>query len=188
MDNETRQYGPQGGEPRRERPRQYFPDQSQNQYQQPQPQPRYEERYAQPAYEQQQYQQPYQDPYYDNGYEPEPEKGTSAGAIALGVFAALSFIAAVVLAVLWRGAAAEANKPPVTETSTIVQTTTERETKTETTTKFPSIFRDRDNPTATLEPTEPTPDPNEIEREIRDGARDILDQLRGGADEYLQEQ
>lgn len=183
MDNETRQYGPQGGDPRRERPRQYFPDQSQNQYQQPQPQPRYEERYAQPAYEQQ-----YQQPYYDNGYEPEPEKGTSAGAIALGVFAALSFIAAVVLAVLWRGAAAEANKPPVTETSTVTQTTTERETTTETTTKFPSIFRDRDNPTATLEPTEPAPDPNEIEREIRDGARDILDQLRGGADEYLQEQ
>ena len=177
MDNETRQYGPQGGEPRRERPRQYFPDQSQNQYQQPQAQPRYEEHYAQPAYEQ---------PYYDNGYEPEAEKGTSAGAIALGVFAALSFIAAVVLAVLWRGAAAEADKPPVTETSTVTQTTTE--TKTETTTKFPSIFRDRDNPTATLEPTEPAPDPNEIEREIRDGARDILDQLRGGADEYLQEQ
>ncbi len=177
MDNETRQYGPQGGEPRRERPRQYFPDQSQNQYQQPQAQPRYEEHYAQPAYEQ---------PYYDNGYEPEAEKGTSAGAIALGVFAALSFIAAVVLAVLWRGAAAEADKPPVTETSTVTQTTTE--TKTETTTKFPSIFRDRDNPTATLEPMEPAPDPNEIEREIRDGARDILDQLRGGADEYLQEQ
>lgn len=177
MDNETRQYGPQGGEPRRERPRQYFPDQSQNQYQQ-QAQPRYEEHYAQPAYEQ---------PYYDNGYEPEPEKGTSAGAIALGVFAALSFIAAVVLAVLWRGAAAEADKPPVTETSTVTQTTTE--TKTETTTKFPSIFRDRDNPTATLEPEPvPAPDPNEIEREIRDGARDILDQLRGGADEYLQEQ
>ena len=181
MDNETRQYGPQGGEPHRERPRQYFPDQSQNQYQQPQAQPRSEEHYAQPAYEQ---------PYYDNGYEPEPEKGTSAGAIALGVFAALSFIAAVVLAVLWRGAAAEANKPPVTETSTVVQTTTERETKTETTTKFPSIFRDRDNPTATLEPTEPVPapDPGELEREIRDGARDILDQLRGDADEYLQEQ
>ena len=177
MDNETRQYGPQGGEPRRERPRQYFPDQSQNQYQQPQAQPRYEEHYAQPAYEQ---------PYYDNGYEPEAEKGTSAGAIALGVFAALSFIAAVVMAVLWRSAAAEANKPPVTETSTVTQTTTE--TKTETTTKFPSIFRDRDNPTATLEPMEPAPDPNEIEREIRDGARDILDQLRGGADEYLQEQ
>ena len=183
MDNETRQYGPQGGEPRRERPRQYFPDQSQNQYQQPQP--RYEERYAQPQYE---YEQPYYDNGFDNGYEPEPEKGTSAGAIALGVFAALSFIAAVVLAVLWRGAAAEADKPPVTETSTVVQTTTERETTTETTTKFPSIFRDRDNPTATLEPTEPAPDPNEIEREIRDGARDILDQLRGGADEYLQEQ
>ncbi|MGV0373730.1 hypothetical protein ACUY2A_10155 [Corynebacterium pilbarense] len=179
MDNETRQYGPQDGEPRRERPRQYFPDQSQNQYQQPQPQPRYEERYAQPQYE-------YEQPYYDNGYEPEAEKGTSAGAIVLGVFAALSFIAAVVLAVLWRGAAAEADKPPVTETSTVTQTTTE--TKTETTTKFPSIFRDRDNPTATLEPMEPAPDPNEIEREIRDGARDILDQLRGGADEYLQEQ
>ena len=103
------------------------------------------------------------------------------------MFAALSFIAAVVLAVLWRGAAAEADKPPVTETSTVTQTTTE--TKTETTTKFPSIFRDRDNLTATLEPEPvPAPDPGELEREIRDGARDILDQLRGGADEYLQEQ
>ena len=178
MDNETRQYGAQGSEPpRRERPKQYFPDQSQNQ------QPRYEQ-YAQPAYE-----QPYQEPYYDSGYEPEPEKGTSAGAIALGVFAALSFIAAVVLAVLWRGAAAEADKPPVTQTSTVTQTTTE--TKTETTTKFPSIFRDRENPTATLDPLEPAPEPNDpsdIEREIREGARDILDQLRVGADEYLQEQ
>ena len=183
MDNETRQYGPQGGEPRRERPRQYFPDQSQNQYQQPQPQPRYEERYAQPAY---QPQPAYEQPYYDNGYEPEPEKGSSAGAIALGVFAALSFIAAVVLAVLWRGAAAEADKPPVTQTSTVTQTTTE--TKTETTTKFPSIFRDREDPTATLAPVEPAPNPSELEREIRDNARDILDQLRGGADEYLQEQ
>ena len=174
MDNETRQYGAQGSEPpRRERPKQYFPDQSQNQ------QPRYEQ-YAQPAYE-----QPYQEPYY----EPEPEKGSSAGAIALGVFAALSFIAAVVLAVLWRGAAAEADKPPVTQTSTVTQTTTE--TKTETTTKFPSIFRDRENPTATLDPLEPAPEPNDpsdIEREIREGARDILDQLRVGADEYLQEQ
>lgn len=175
MDNETRQYGAQGSEPpRRERPKQYFPDQSQNQ------QPRYEQ-YGQPAYE-----QAYQEPYYEPSYEPEPEKGSSAGAIALGVVAALSFVSAVVLAVLWRGAAAEADKPPVTETSTVTQTTTE--TKTETTTKFPSIFRDRDNPTATLEPMEPAPDPNEIEREIRDGARDILDQLRGGADEYLQEQ
>ena len=65
MDNETRQYGAQGSEPPRpERPKQYFPDQSQNQQQ-----------YAQPAYE-----QPYQEPYY----EPEP-KGSSAGAIALGV-------------------------------------------------------------------------------------------------------
>ena len=174
MDNETRQYGAQGSEPpRRERPKQYFPDQSQNQ------QPRYEQ-YAQPAYE-----QPYQEPYY----EPEPEKGSSAGAIALGVFAALSFIAAVVLAVLWRGAAAEADKPPVTQTSTVTQTTTE--TKTETTTKFPSIFRDRENPTATLDPLEPAPEPNDpsdIEREIREGARDILDQLRVGADDYLQEQ
>lgn len=174
MDNETRQYGAQGSEPpRRERPKQYFPDQSQNQ------QPRYEQ-YAQPAYE-----QPYQEPYY----EPEPEKGSSAGAIALGVIAALSFISAVVLFFLWRGAAAEADKPPVTQTSTVTQTTTE--TKTETTTKFPSIFRDRENPTATLDPLEPAPEPNDpsdIEREIREGARDILDQLRVGADEYLQEQ
>lgn len=178
MDNETRQYGAQGSEPpRRERPKQYFPDQSQNQ------QPRYEQ-YAQPAYE-----QPYQEPYYEPAYGPEPEKGSSAGAIALGVIAALSFISAVVLFFLWRGAAAEADKPPVTQTSTVTQTTTE--TKTETTTKFPSIFRDRENPTATLDPLEPTPEPNDpsdIEREIREGARDILDQLRVGADEYLQEQ
>ena len=178
MDNETRQYGAQGSEPpRRERPKQYFPDQSQNQ------QPRYEQ-YPQPAYK-----QPYQEPYYEPAYEPEPENGSSAGAIALGVIAALSFISAVVLFFLWRGAAAEADKPPVTQTSTVTQTTTE--TKTETTTKFPSIFRDRENPTATLDPLEPAPEPNDpsdIEREIREGARDILDQLRVGADEYLQEQ
>ena len=81
MDNETRQYGAQGSEPPRpERPKQYFPDQSQNQQQ-----------YAQPAYE-----QPYQEPYY----EPEP-KGSSAGAIALGVVAALSFLSALVLFFLW---------------------------------------------------------------------------------------
>ncbi len=173
MDNETRQYGPTGGEPRRERPRQYFPDQSQNQYQQPAYEPQYQQQYE--------YEPPYQEPYY----EPE-QKGSSAGAIALGVIAALSFVAAVVLFFLWRGAAAEADKPPVTQTSTVTQTTTE--TKTETTTKFPSIFRDRENPTATLAPVEPAPNPSELEREIRDNARDILDQLRGGADEYLQEQ
>ncbi|MBA1834346.1 hypothetical protein [Corynebacterium wankanglinii] len=173
MDNETRQYGPTGGEPRRERPRQYFPDQSQNQYQQPAYEPQYQQQYE--------YEPPYQEPYY----EPE-QKGSSAGAIALGVIAALSFVAAVVLFFLWRGAAAEADKPPVTQTSTVTQTTTE--TKTETTTKFPSIFRDREDPTATLAPVEPAPNPSELEREIRDNARDILDQLRGGADEYLQEQ
>lgn len=173
MDNETRQYGPTGGEPRRERPRQYFPDQSQNQYQQPAYEPQYQQQYE--------YEPPYQEPYY----EPE-QKGSSAGTIALGVIAALSFVAAVVLFFLWRGAAAEADKPPVTQTSTVTQTTTE--TKTETTTKFPSIFRDREDPTATLAPVEPAPNPSELEREIRDNARDILDQLRGGADEYLQEQ
>jgi len=173
MDNETRQYGPTGGEPRRERPRQYFPDQSQNQYQQPAYEPQYQQQYE--------YEPPYQEPYY----EPE-QKGSSAGAIALGVIAALSFVAAVVLFFLWRDAAAEADKPPVTQTSTVTQTTTE--TKTETTTKFPSIFRDREDPTATLAPVEPAPNPSELEREIRDNARDILDQLRGGADEYLQEQ
>lgn len=175
MDNETRQYGPTGGEPRRERPRQYFPDQSQNQYQQPAYEPQYQQQYE--------YEPPYQEPYY----EPE-QKGSSAGAIALGVIAALSFVAAVVLFFLWRGAAAEADKPPVTQTSTVTQTTTE--TKTETTTKFPSIFRDRENPTATLAPLEPAPAPapGDIEREIRENARDILDQLRVGADEYLQEQ
>lgn len=174
MDNETRQYGAQGSEPPRpERPKQYFPDQSQNQQQ-----------YAQPAYEEQyqpQYEQPYQEPYY----EPEP-KGSSAGAIALGVVAALSFLAALVLFFLWRGAAAEADKPPVTETSTVTQTTTA--TTTSTTTKLPSIFGDRDNPTATLPPDEPAPDPSDIEREIRENARDIFDQLREGADAIQQEQ
>ena len=162
MDNETRQYGAQGSEPPRpERPKQYFPDQSQNQQQ-----------YAQPAYE-----QPY--------HEPEP-KGSSAGAIALGVVAALSFLSALVLFFLWRGAAAEADKPPVTETSTVTQTTTA--TTTSTTTKLPSIFGDRDNPTATLAPDEPAPDPSDIEREIRENARDIFDQLREGAEAIQQEQ
>ena len=34
----------------------------------------------------------------------------------------------------------------------------------------------------------PAPAPGVIEREIRENARDILDQLRVGADEFLQEQ
>ena len=73
MDNETRQYGAQGSEPPRpEHPKQYFPDQSQNQYQQPAYEPQYQQQYE--------YEPPYQEPYY----EPE-QKGSSAGAIALGV-------------------------------------------------------------------------------------------------------
>ena len=100
--------------------------------------------------------------------------------------AALSFLSALVLFFLWRGAAAEADKPPVTETSTVTQTTTA--TTTSTTTKLPSIFGDRDNPTATLAPDEPAPDPSDIEREIRENARDIFDQLREGAEAIQQEQ
>lgn len=171
MDNETRQYSPQGEPPRRERPKQYFPDQSAAYY---------EQGYQQPAYEQPAYAPQYEQPYY----EPEPEKGTSAGSMALGIIAALSFVAAVVLFFLWRGAAEEADKPAVTETKTVTQTTTEVQTKTQTTTKFPSIFRDREDPTATLPPEEPQPRETDIQREVRD----IIDQIRGGADEFLQEQ
>ena len=172
MDNETRQYGRPGDEPQRPRPQQYFPDQSEPQY--------YEQDYA--------YDQGYDQPQYAQQpqYAPEPPKGSNAASITLGVFAALSFIAAVVLFTLWRGAAAEADKPPLTET--VTQTTTETETSTETTTKMPSIFRDREDPTATLPPSEPVPGDEELPRDIRDEARDILDQLRDGADQYFQEQ
>lgn len=171
MDNETRQYGRPGDEPQRPRPRQYFPDQSEQQAQ-------YDDQYYQPQY--QQYEPPYQEP-----YQPEPQKGSSAASIALGVFAALAFIAAVVLFFLWQGAAADAKKQPLTET--VTQTTTATETTTTTTTKFPSIFRDREEATSML-PPEPLPDDVEIPRDVRDSARDILDQIRDGADQFLQEQ
>lgn len=175
MDNETRQYGRPGDEPQRPRPRQYFPDHSEQQAQ-------YDDQYYQPQY--QQYEPPYE-PQYQEPYQPEPQKGSSAASIALGVFAALAFIAAVVLFFLWQGAAAEANKEPLTET--VTQTTTETETTTSTTTKFPSIFRERDEPTATL-PPEQLPGEEDIPRDVRDSARDILDQIRDGADQFLQEQ
>ena len=83
MDNETRQYGRPGDEPQRPRPQQYFPDQSEPQY--------YEQDYA--------YDQGYDQPQYaaQPQYAPEPPKSSNAASIALGVFAALSFIAAVVL-------------------------------------------------------------------------------------------
>lgn len=203
MDNETRQYG--YPEPERERgdrpnrPKQYFPDtqqrernaqrDSQRRYAEPAYEPAYADDYygAEPRYADARYAEPrYADaPYVESTYA-EPERGSNAGAIALGVIAAISFVAAVSLFFLWRGAAAEANKPPVTET--VTQTTTQVETTTKTTTKFPSIFGERDNPTATLPPDEPAPIDPEIPREIRDDARDILDQLRQGADQFIQEQ
>lgn len=172
MDNETRQYGTEPGRGR-PRPQQYFPDPNQQQQQQP---------YYEPQPE---YQPEYQDYQYQPEYQPAEDRGTSAGAIALGVLAAISFVSAVVLFFLWRGAAAEADKPPVTHTSTV--TTTQKETSTVTTTKFPSIF-DRNEPSATLLPDEPLPTEIEIPREFRDDVTDFLDQLRQGADQFLQEQ
>ena len=189
MDNQTRQYGypepergpERGREAKRDRPKQYFPDQS-RQYD-------YEDRrYAEPAYREPAYEEPYYEPapQYEPQYESqyEPQRGSNVGTILLGILAAGSFVAAVSLFFLWRGAAAEADKPPVTET--VTQTTTQVETSIQTTTKFPSIFGERDNPTATLPPDEP--EPLEPPRDIRDDARDILDQLRDSADAYLQEQ
>lgn len=192
MDNQTRQYGypepERRGEnaPKRERPKQYFPDQSQANYQQQGYQPQYQQpQYQQPQYQQPRYEQQYQEPYYapEPQYQ-EPEGGSSAGTIALGVIAAVSFVAATVLFFLWRGAAAEADKPPVTET--VTHTTTETETSTTTTTKFPSIFERNEEPTATLPPEEPLPE--DIPPQLRDDARDFLDQLREGADQFFQEQ
>ena len=129
MDNETRQYGRPGDEPQRPRPRQYFPDQSEQQAQ-------YDDQYYQPQY--QQY-EPQYEPQYQEPYQPEPQKGSSAASIALGVFAALAFIAAVVLFFLWQGAAADAKKQPLTET--VTQTTTATETTTTTTTKTDPVIR-----------------------------------------------
>lgn len=186
MDNETRQYG--YPEPERERgvrpnrPKQYFPDTQQSEgsaqrrYAEPAYEPAYEPSYREPAYA-----EDYREPAYAGEYR-EP-RGSNAGTIALGVLAAGSFVAAVSLFFLWRGAAAEADKPPVVETEVV--TTTETETKTETTTKFPSIFGERDEPTATLPPDEPVPAPDpelpEVPPQVRDEAREIIDQLRDGA-------
>ncbi|WP_175935658.1 hypothetical protein [Corynebacterium sp. Marseille-P4321] len=189
MDNETRQYGSPERGPRKQRPKQYFPEES---YREPAYEASYragyeagyEREYREPEYA---YEPAYREPAYrEPEYAPQPQ-GSNAGTIALGVLAAGSFVAAVSLFFLWRGAAAEADKPPVVETEVI--TTTETETKTETTTKFPSIFGERDEPTATLPDDEPAPPPApeapEIPPEVRDEAREIIDQLRDGAGSWF---
>ncbi|QYH20320.1 hypothetical protein JKI95_05355 [Corynebacterium aquatimens] len=98
MDNETRQFGSQD----RPRPKQVFPEQQ------------YEQQPAQPQYQQPQYQAPqYEEPYYAPYTPPaqEPEERDNVPAIVFGVLFAIAAVAAIVLYFLWRGAAAEANKP-----------------------------------------------------------------------------
>lgn len=129
MDNQTRQFG--FGEPspqRPDRPQQYFPDPQQSGY--------YEEPdYAAPDYA-----------------APEPQRSNTA-AVVLGVLSAILAVATVVLFFLWRSAAEEANKPPVTVTQTTTATTTE------TTTRRPFDFGQRENgsPSANPNPAEPQP-------------------------------
>ena len=117
MDNQTRQFGAgDSGSQNRGRPQQYFPDQSGQGYSQnydPGYDPSYEEPYYQP----------------EPAYDPEPRGGSGTAAIALGLLSAILAVASVVLFFLWRAAAEEANKPPVTVTQTTTATTTVTTTK-----------------------------------------------------------
>lgn len=148
----------------RQRPKQVFPDQ----------QPRYEEtQYEQPRYVPQ-YQEPYYEPYAPPA--PEPQQRDNVPAIILGVLFAIAAVAATVLFFLWRGAAVEANKPPVT----VTQTQTQMVTTTETTTKRPSIFgRDETAATAPREPSPqdpPQPPSFELPQDVRDALNDLRDE------------
>lgn len=178
MDNQTRQFGGAGEEPR-PRPKQYIPE--------PAPatnyaEPEYQEPYYQPA------------PQYAQQYtQPAPEKGDNVPAIVLGVLFAIATVAATVLFFLWRGATAEADKPPVTVTQTQTVTTTE------TTTKRPSLFgRDGESATSVTAPQEPAPQnpavpgepaaPGLPAIEVPPELRDIFDELRDGAESVIQGQ
>lgn len=178
MDNQTRQFGGAGEEPR-PRPKQYIPE------------PAPETNYAQPEH-----QKPYYPPapqYAQQYTQPAPEKGDNVPAIVLGVLFAIATVAATVLFFLWRGAAAEADKPPVTVTQTHTVTTTE------TTTKRPSLFgRDGGTATSVTAPQEPAPQnpgapgepaaPGLPAIEVPPELRGIFDELREGAESVIQGQ
>lgn len=209
MDNETRQFGSADNLPdpqRKPRPKQYFPEaapeREETRYEKPQyaePQyaePRYAEaRYPEPRYEQQ---TPYEQPQYADTQYTQPQYAEPARqrdnvpAIIFGVLFAIATAAGIVLFFLWRGAAAEANKPPVTVTQTQTQTVT----TTATTTKLPNIFGDRDQERGqdsqrTSTPRrEPSPRLTEEapSLELPQDIRDALDGLRGEAESFLQTQ
>ncbi|MDK6806647.1 MULTISPECIES: hypothetical protein [unclassified Corynebacterium] len=155
-ENETRQFGaPQQQPP--QRPQQHFPEPgSQN-----------TQAYGQPY--QQGYDQNYQQPQYDpvpSSYQVEqPKKGGGALSYVFAAIAAIAVVFAGVLFFLWRGAAADADKPapePVTET-----VTTEVPTTVTTTKSSP-----RDNL--------PTDIPTELPTELPPDVQDRVDQ--GGAE------
>lgn len=184
MDNETRQFGASGadgGSSRRptepqpkpqQRPKQYIPDPAEQQY--------YEQEYYE-APQQTHYPQPqYQEPQYQ-----QPEEKDNVAAMVFGALFAIAAVAATVLFFLWRGAAAEANKPPVTQTVT----QTKMVTTTETTTRRPSLFGDRDQ-TETRSPSEPArQEPAPVpEIEIPEELRDAFEDFRQGAEQFFGEQ
>ncbi|OIR40376.1 hypothetical protein [Corynebacterium sp. NML130628] len=144
-----------------QRPKQYFPDpQHQTQYYEP------EAYYGDP--------QPY--------YEPEPKRSNGL-AIGLGIALAVALCAGTVLFFLWRSAAAEANKPPVTSTVMVTETAVSTETVTETTMKRPKLLPDRGRGESgeTVAPTEP---PVEVPSELRG----LFDDLVSGAESAMQGQ
>lgn len=182
MDNQTRQFGGAGEEPR-PRPKQYIPETSYGQ-------PEYQEPYYEPA---PQYAAQYAPQYAEQYSQPAPEKRDNVPAIVLGVLFAIAAVAATVLFFLWRGAAAEADKPPVTVTQTQTVTTTE------TTTKRPSLFgRDGESATSVTAPQEPAPQnpavpgepaaPGLPAIEVPPELRGIFDELREGAESAIQGQ
>ncbi len=193
MDNQTRQFGVPEEEPRRPRPKQYFPDAAEQARQQPEyPQQPYRDQYQdQQYYDYGQYEQPQYTQPNPPGPPPAPEERSNTLATVLGVLLAIALAAGIVLFFLWRGASAEASKPPVTVTNTQTETIT----TTATTTKRPSLFGDRDSrDTRDADREEPVPTelpdapPVEVPEEVRDGAQDIIDELRRGTEGLLQGQ
>lgn len=181
MNDQTRQFGTPDREPDRnqgnQRPRQYFPDQSQ-------PETRYQQSYnpgnetQYGGYQQsagyQEYDEPYRPEDYANNYEEQPRKKRGGrGATVLGILLALAILAGIVLFFLWRSAAEEANEPPP---APVTVTQTQTETTTEDAPVIPTDILPRDdNGDVQL----PSDIPTEVPPEISDGAGDAQDWLDG---------
>ncbi|SES21946.1 hypothetical protein CCYS_02335 [Corynebacterium cystitidis DSM 20524] len=195
MDDQTRQFGVpgrgaggDGGATGESRPRQQFPQQQQGN---DPGHTQFNPRYTDPGHDydsgygsgyDQRY-EPYEEPYrpddqqyYDPAYG-EPKKKTHTGMMVLGILLALAVLAGIVMFLMWRSAAHEANEPPPPP---VTVTQTETTTTTEDAPLIPTQIIPRDDQGNPQIPTEwPSDIPTTVPPEVSDGAQDAQDWLDG---------